>query len=231
MDGTGSLFYPFTRCLPANVETKIISYPSQEPLSYRQLEEYVVNQLPATGEYILIAESFSGPIALKIAGRANSGLKAVVLVASFAHGALGWLGKPLSRLPLRLILRIPLPRSLQRMSLLDKSAPADLRTAVRRASCCATPNVLAGRLKEALAGDYCRQPMSGNARVIAIFADKDRLLGGFGRQSIVKVCSKIEIETIRSPHLALQSNPLAVVDLLRKYDLLNGNPQTHNLSG
>ena len=92
MDGTGSLFYPFTRCLPKHVETKIISYSSQQPLSYRQLEEYVISQLPATGEYILVAESFSGPIAIKIAGRANGGLKAVVLVASFAYAALGWAG-------------------------------------------------------------------------------------------------------------------------------------------
>ena len=109
------------------------------------------------------------------------------------------------------------------MSLLDKSAPADLRTAVRHASTCATPDVLADRLKEALAGDYCRQPMvTGNARLIAIFANQDRLLWHFGRQSILKVCPKIKIETIPSPHLALQSNPLAVIDILRKYDLLSG---------
>ncbi len=64
---------------------KIVAYPEQVHLSFQQLEELVVRELPTSGKYVVIAESFSGPIALQLAHRGLNGLAAVVFVSSFAY--------------------------------------------------------------------------------------------------------------------------------------------------
>lgn len=65
MDGTGILFLPLLQCLTPFVEVQIISYPADSCLDYAQLYQQVEKELP-NEPYALLAESFSGPIAIKI---------------------------------------------------------------------------------------------------------------------------------------------------------------------
>ena len=83
LDGTGNLFEQFASRLPEEFSATIISYPTNEKLNYAQLEILVRNQLPQTELYALIAESFSGAIAVSIATEAPQNLTALVLCASF----------------------------------------------------------------------------------------------------------------------------------------------------
>ena len=158
MDGAGSLFDPLLQCLSADTQAKVVSYPDQVHLSYRQLEELVVGQLPVSGKYIIVAESFSGPLALRVAERVvgDGCLEAVVLVASFAYQPLGCKGFVLARLPLRLILGMRLTDFVLRTLLLGESASGDIVKS--------TGEVI-GRIAPAV-------------RVVAVFAERDRLLGG-----------------------------------------------------
>src|SRR5688572_6495247 len=81
MDGSGSLFDDFIAAL--GTRTITIAYPPDRPLNYEQLERFVESSLP--GEpYILLGESFSGPIAIRLASRCLPNLQAVVLVCTFA---------------------------------------------------------------------------------------------------------------------------------------------------
>ncbi|MEZ5497538.1 MAG: hypothetical protein R3F25_12065 [Gammaproteobacteria bacterium] len=57
-------------------------YPTQEKLTYEELTVYVTTQLPEE-DYILVAESFSGPIAYQIAKKYSQNLKAAVFIATF----------------------------------------------------------------------------------------------------------------------------------------------------
>jgi len=84
MDGTGLLFQDFVEALGAEIRAVVVSYPKNESLTYTALESTVQRQLPSDEPYVLLAESFSGPLAISIAASGPSGLLGVVLCCSFA---------------------------------------------------------------------------------------------------------------------------------------------------
>src|SRR5690349_16172717 len=96
LDGTGDLFAAFVAALRGH-ETRIIGYPPDQELSYSALEERVREELPRDRDYFLLAESFSGPIAISIAASAPPQLKGLIFCGSFASNPLPSLG-PLSTL-------------------------------------------------------------------------------------------------------------------------------------
>jgi pimeloyl-[acyl-carrier protein] methyl ester esterase len=72
MDGTGELFKDLLAKLSGEFETEVVRYPTDRYLSYQQLKELVQISTPASAPYVLVAESFSTPLAvLCTAGRPN----------------------------------------------------------------------------------------------------------------------------------------------------------------
>jgi pimeloyl-[acyl-carrier protein] methyl ester esterase len=205
MDGTGTLFESFLRCLPAGIDTKTMQYPGEVHLGYEQLEERVARRLPVDRKYIIVAESFSGPIALRLAARPgiDQNLKAVVLVSTFAYRPLGPAGSLVAGLPLKMILRIPIPDIALRALLLGTGASAESVRRTREAIGNVRPYVLAARLREALTSRYCQAVIKSKVRVVAFIAADDRLLGRNASRSIIEVCSTAEVQTVRAPHFRI----------------------------
>jgi len=83
LDGTGELFSPLIDYFPEDFSFQVISYPNTQILSYVQLVEHVMGHLPVDEDYILLAESFAGPLAYKIAQSKSKHLKQIIFVASF----------------------------------------------------------------------------------------------------------------------------------------------------
>jgi pimeloyl-ACP methyl ester carboxylesterase len=88
MDGTASLFSEFSTALGAEFEVIPVSYPSDVPLGYRELEQVARAALPEDKPFVLLGESFSGPIAIAIAASSPPGLLGLVLCCSFARNPL-----------------------------------------------------------------------------------------------------------------------------------------------
>jgi pimeloyl-[acyl-carrier protein] methyl ester esterase len=76
IDGTGKFLGVFAQALRPSVEPMIVSYPSDRALGYDELEALVLAALPSDRGYILLGESFSGPLAVRIAARSPPGLHA-----------------------------------------------------------------------------------------------------------------------------------------------------------
>src|SRR5262249_52151039 len=85
MDGTGILLEPLLELLPADLVAKVVSYPANEPCGYEGLLKIVRAALPEDGPFILLGESFSGPLAIIAADARPRGLQGVVLCASFVR--------------------------------------------------------------------------------------------------------------------------------------------------
>lgn len=107
LDGTGVLFAPFLAQLPTQFETHVIHYPNA-CLSPSELAEWVLQQLEFTKNMVLIAESFSGLVAIELLRR-NINLKALIFCASFGKSPRPQLLNTLQRLPLARLLRMPIP--------------------------------------------------------------------------------------------------------------------------
>jgi pimeloyl-ACP methyl ester carboxylesterase len=98
LHGTEVLFHRFVEELPAGIQPKIIAYP-HEKLTYVELTDHVLPRLPRHEPFVLLGESFSGPIAIEVARR-DPRVRGLILCCSFARrpwpvpGALGWLAPP-----------------------------------------------------------------------------------------------------------------------------------------
>src|SRR5207249_6130409 len=67
MDGSGSLFEDFIASLPPDVEAMVVKYPPDRALDYAELEALARAALPIQGSFLLVGESFSGPVAVALA--------------------------------------------------------------------------------------------------------------------------------------------------------------------
>jgi len=85
MDGTGTLSAEFVTALQPEVEALVVSYPNDPALGYTELERIARSWLPATRPFLILGESFSGPIAVSIAATQPPGLVGVVLCGSFVR--------------------------------------------------------------------------------------------------------------------------------------------------
>ena len=83
MDGTGKLFAPFVEYLPKEWSVVVVRYPKNEPLGYEALEKEARKAIPTSGNYFLLGESFSGPIAITLAKSADSRLLGLILCCTF----------------------------------------------------------------------------------------------------------------------------------------------------
>ena len=119
MDGTGRLFADFIDAMELRVAPKVIAYPGDRALSYGELTDLVRRALPIDEPYVLLAESFSGPIAIALAAEELPGLAALILVSSFARAPIrlprilraivAWM--PMRWAPVALVSRVILGRS------------------------------------------------------------------------------------------------------------------------
>lgn len=85
MDGSGELFTPFVEALGPSIDARVLRYPADQPLGYAALTARVREALPADRPYVLLAESFSGPIGVEIAAQAPPGMMGLVLCSTFAR--------------------------------------------------------------------------------------------------------------------------------------------------
>jgi pimeloyl-ACP methyl ester carboxylesterase len=201
MDGTGLLFAALQRELGAQADTRVVSYPADEPLGYDDLLELV--PIPP-GPFAIVAESFSGPLAIRLASRHGERVRALVLAATFARGP------SKARLCARiapLLFRLPPPAFALRRSLLDTTATPDEVSALRAAIVCVAPPVLARRLEEIAAVDVRKEFASSTAPTLYIAAGRDRLVGTRAAAELRRLRDDMVLHVVDAPHLVLQTRP------------------------
>lgn len=85
LDGTGRMSTSFLSALQAHgLTTQAIALPAQGGQGYATLAEWLWPQLPHQ-PFVLLAESFSGPLAIQLAARQPAALRGLVLAATFAR--------------------------------------------------------------------------------------------------------------------------------------------------
>src|SRR3569833_1439724 len=84
LDGTGDFFRPLLKSLGETARTRVVQYPVDGGFDYASCNEFARAALPTDEPYVLMGESFSGPIAIALAARGPRGLKGIILCASFA---------------------------------------------------------------------------------------------------------------------------------------------------
>ena len=207
MDGTGELFAPLVDAFPEGVEVIVVSYPRDEVLGWDELVAFVEGAVPVGEAYCLVAESFSGPVAIRFASRKPPGLEGLILCASFCRNplprGLGWL----ARLAKPVAFKRRPPSGFLRRYLLGPSAGEELLDSVRRAIGGVSPGVMAARVSLAAAVDVAGDLDGVDVPILYLQASEDRLVGGRGWSQIHAVKPNASLVGLAGPHLLLQCKP------------------------
>ena len=154
MDGTGILFKEFVRRLPDGIDAKILRYPEDKYLTYEQLAELLICALPVNKPYVIIAESYSGPLAALLAAHPVGDLQAVVFVSSFVSFPCGPIGLWIAKVLPVFLFRPRAPAWILRWFLMNSSTTREIICEVQDVIARVNPEVLARRLREALNADF-----------------------------------------------------------------------------
>ena len=216
LDGTGDLFADFASALPADFETTILRYPSDECLSNSELVEVVRSAMPDREPFVLVAESFSTPLAIQIAAANPPNLKALILCAGFAKAPVkGWLR--FIRIFLSpLLFRLPVPEFAVRWLLTGPGAPASLISAVEKAVSSVKPQVLSTRLRAVLRCDVRDELSKIAVPILYLKATEDRVVRAPCFEDIRRVNPQVKVIEVSGPHLLLQREAQQTAEIVSK---------------
>jgi len=200
LDGTAELFDPFVAAAPAGFPVRPLALPNDRPRGYDDLATWVIAQLPKE-PVVLIAESFSGPLALLVADRCPR-IVALVLCASFVAAPFP---KLLARVPVFAWNRPP-PRAI--LSFFLTGGDKTLGDAVFHAIESVPSHVLAQRVVAALSVDVTAELARYSGPLLVISARFDRVIPSKCSDLVRAAKPSARFAVVRSPHLVLQSRPV-----------------------
>ena len=215
MDGTGELFEYLIAELPSEINTIVVAFPNNSVMSYEELTEFVRIQIPKELPYVLLGESFSGPIAIALAANANEKLICVVLSCTFAVNPRPLLSKlsflvPQMEFSDKLInaLRILLLSSFRNDQVFDQ-----LKNALHKIS----SETMRARLDEVIHVDYLAKLTEIKVPILYLKGKQDYLVPASASRKILKFSKYVTIVELDAPHLLLQVVAKDAAKLISSY--------------
>lgn len=220
LDGTGLLLKRFAELLSA-VDVTIARYPEREYLSYGELADLVRGIVPLDSPYIVIAESFSGPVAALLSADPEGDLRTVVFVGSFVVRPFGNIGSWCSRLIPGALLGHRLPRWFIRWFLTGDEGILELQNAVGEVR----NDVLKARIRDAMSIDVEAAFGRSRVRAVCLVPKGDRILSRMTVLAFLRARPDTQVITVAGPHCLLHCAPQLCVEAIRSLGLLSdANP-------
>lgn len=166
---------------------------------------------------MLLAESFSAPLAVKFAASNPPNLAALVICAGFVFKPLAaW--SPLAKAVAQpWLFRLNAPRHTLEYFLIGRGAPRSLIQEVRQVLRLVTPEVLSNRVCEALNCDARNALAQTTVPVLYVEATQDNLLVDSCVGEMKRIKPNILIKRVVGPHLLLQREPQKVVNIVSAF--------------
>lgn len=216
LDGTTRLLGAFAEAAkPAFASVHAIAYPHDTPMDYAALETYTRARLPQDAPFVLLGESFSGPVAIAIAAKPPSNLIGLVLSTTFARAPVPLISSfaPLMRIaPVR---AAPMP--LLSAILLGRWATPALRHALRDALHDVAPAVARVRAAAAMRVDMTAHLADIAVPTLCLRARHDRLLRPRAARELLDGLREAREVAIDGPHLLLQTRTDAAADEVMRF--------------
>lgn len=217
LDGTGLLFDEILPLLTPALKSTVVAYPCKTAASPAELLQRIDASLPENEPYFMLAESFSGPLALRAVGKMRNPPVALILCSSFGCS-------PVSKtasLVLRLFAasgfsKLPIPKWLIRRYLLG-DAPENVILSFRQAMSRLSNRALASRFQVLAGYDHDFVPTSLKLPILYIRALQDRLVHKRDLTWLQHRFPHIRICEVDSPHFVLQARPQQSARLILEF--------------
>lgn len=204
LNGTVGLFQPLIDCAPQEYHVMSISYPTHEKRSYSQLKEFVQKRLSELDSpYILVGESFSGPLSLMLGQAKPQGLIGIVLVATFIQAPNFKVGRFLPW-----TIGFTLTKPLYDLRLLLTNAPnKGFINAISKELQKVSPKVLADRIQSIFTVNAHQALTDCDVPLIYFRGTRDFVVPQKNLNLITKVKPDIAVARFDTQHFLLQSKP------------------------
>jgi pimeloyl-[acyl-carrier protein] methyl ester esterase len=200
LHGTSELFDSFVAAAPSHLRPLVLTLP--ESGSYAELAQQLSARLPA-GKFAILAESFSGPLAIALAREMPERIVAVILSNTFVSAPRNRLFR---FLPWSLLLRIPAPGWAIRYLVAGWQASPALVSAVRAAIRRQPPSILAARMQAIFALSRSGTEAAINVPLLLFTGSEDHLVPpDSAAPPLEKIARTSRRVVLRAPHLLLQT--------------------------
>ena len=212
LDGTGRLFSTLLDHFPNTSNIIVVRYPTDQILDYEQLAEIARKQLPKSANFILVGESFSGPIAARLINHPQ--LCGIIFCASFLTSPRPLLLNLLSYLPVSLIIRCPLPSFLLRFACFGYRCPSRILESFRQTIRAVSPEVFAYRIRLLRVVNDLWRITDSPVPLGYLKASNDKLVPAARSSEIKQEYHRLRIEEVAGSHFLLQGSPAAAKDAI-----------------
>ncbi len=205
MDGTGELFQPFISALGGEFDVQIVRYPTDGALGYEDLESIVRESLPQDAPFVILGESFSGPIAVSIAASGTQGLAGVVMSSSFIRNPrplFSSLSAMVSIMPVKRV-----PTEAMSYFLTGNHATPELRAALRSSLATVSAVALQARMKAVLSVDVSVELSAVRVPVLYLRGAEDRVVPASAATQLTTMLPAARVVAFAAPHFLLQVVP------------------------
>lgn len=220
IDGTGKMFGPLMACLPDWIAPQVIHYPCEDVLSYDELTEHVLAQLPE-GDFIILAESFGGPLALMLYTRLPTRVKAIILTCTFLTNPRPWLSKPAKWLMRDWMLAMKPRKWMAKMFVTGFDISDEMLARAFAIHEQVATKVTRHRLYDVFDVDvrdllkHCEVPL------LHLYGEHDHLILKYSAREIQAVRPDIPSKCIAGPHYLYQMRPAQCSEQIDKFLLAN----------
>jgi pimeloyl-ACP methyl ester carboxylesterase len=201
------MFTDFLAALPPILVGTVVAYPTKTFLPYNELLQIVEAAVPKTEPFVVLAESYSAPIALRYAATKPPNLAGVILCAGFVQTPLGSWSRLARMVAKPWIFALPPPSFILEYFLIGQNAPPALTQTLRKTLQLVQPDVLCGRVREVLNCDARSDLARTAVPILYLRALHDRLLSASCHEEILRIKPDTVFATVKAPHLLLQREP------------------------
>lgn len=214
-DGSGLLFKRLRKALPDSYRLITISYGAG-----RSLENYVTEVstlLPEHSRISLLAESFSGPIAIELLARNEFDFGPSILCATFPKPPARMLARLAASLPAPRLISMPLAALTLRTMCTNGVDDAQLRREIIDVLAQLSPAALKSRLRTVADIDVTNRLPAIKVPVLYLQARHDRLVRRRHAQALMKGIRDIRLVEIDAPHMLLQAKPHDAAETITRF--------------
>ena len=240
LDGTVELYREFCEVAGAEVESRVIGYPTERYLDLDELVEFVEERIPEGRPVILMGVSFSGPIAARLLARGKRKYVAALFCTTFVTSPHPVLLKLAPLLPLRLLFLSYHISGLVRFLFFERTSSPALIKLFQQVNNQLSSSVVAGRVRSLRSVDErkslkdltipCCYLRAKNDRIVpkrAVRPFRTILRGATNAGS--EELPLFTVIPLSGPHALLQCRPEesweAIREFLREYGVSSDRPE------
>lgn len=217
LDGTGSLFAPLLSVLPEDLIPVVITYPPDKVLYYEQLFPYIREVMPWDEPFILLAESFSGPMAIKFAAEQPENIHALVLASCFFSKIDAPSASWTSFFTKEKWFERATPDSALKQLVTGGICEPNLLRAIKEAIRTVKPEVLAHRVRLMFETDFSAALKELRAPLLCLAGKQDKLAAPQAIKDLLEAKEKSACVTVDSSHLLLQTHPKEALEAIQDF--------------